>query len=376
VTDAYGHAMVKHHTHGIFDGWSTLTFSSYEAGKEAWMGDTIDIYHGDEECKQEILSQMGRGCIATGGRIRMTFTPENGQTDVLMKIKKEWSLHQASFADIAGEDCSYTFDDGEVMTLAPVRTLGGKLGHINKKTVENLSKDNMPWMMKTRMLGLPMIGEGRVFAFMDSQIKVEPFAIPHTFLRIDALDFGGLASTAHPTAFVRLAIDPATDIIYVYDGFRVKGEHISSIAGMIKMKQHGQSVPVIWPHDGNKTLGQGAATKVQYIEAGVNMFYNIHDPKRSHFTNPPEEGQAEGSGGIQVMPGLTEMSTRFHSGTLKVFSTVQPFWDEFGSYHMLNGKVVDSKEDFISATRYGVMSKRHAVNPFERVHIPKVRRCI
>ena len=355
VTDAIGHVMVRHHTMGIFDGWSQLTFSSYESGKEAWMGDTIDIYHGDEEPKMEILGQMGRGCIATKGKIRLTYTPENGETDVLQKVKNEWSHHSATFADVAGGDCSYTFEDGETLTLKTVHTLKGKEGHISKATIENLAKDNPPWMMKTRMMGLPMIGEGLVFSYMESVFKIEPIDFPDHFLFIDAIDFGGLASTSHPTAFVRLCIDPANDVIYVYDGFRVIGKEIPEIAALINMKPNSDIIPVIWPHDGNKTLGQGGTTKEQYLSAGVNM-------ADMHFTNPPEENKVEGSGGIQIMPGITEMSSRFNDGRLKVFSTVLDFFEEYRKYHMKDGKIVDRNDDFLAACRYGVMGRRHAVS--------------
>ena len=359
VTDAYGHVMVKHHTNGVFDGWSTLSFSSYESGKEAWMGDTIDIYHGDEECKMPILSQMGRGCIATGGRIRMTFTPENGETDVLMKVRKDWSHHEATFADVAGEDCSYTFDDGETLTLAPIKTLNGKTGHVTNKVILNLEKDNPPWMMKTRMMGLPMVGEGLVFTYMENHFKMEQIPIPDHWLRIDAIDFGGLASTAHPTAFVRLAYDEENDVMYIYDGFRVTGQEIKYVAADIKEYVYSDIVPVIWPHDGNKTLGQGGPTAEQYKHFGVNMFDKLG--KKSHFTNPPEYGKEDGDGGNQVMPGITEMSTRFGDGRLKVFSTVLDFFEEYRKYHMIDGKIVDRHDDFIAAVRYAVMSVRHAV---------------
>lgn len=358
VTDAYSHVLVKHHTDGVFDGYSQLTFSSYAAGKEAWMGDTVDIYHGDEECKMEILSQMGRGCIATKGRIRMTFTPENGDTDVLQKVEKEWSCHHATFADVAGEDCSYEFEDGEVLTLKTVYTLQGRPGHITSKTIENLAKDNLPWMMKTRMMGLPMIGEGLVFAMPESLFKTDPMEFPSHFKFIDAIDFGGLASTAHPTAFVRMAIDPVNDVFYIYDGFRVIGKQIPEVAALITMKTNSSKIPVIWPHDGNKTLGQGGPTKDQYAAAGVNMFNKY---KESHFTNPPEPNKIEGSGGNLILPGITEMSARMNDGRLKVISTVTDFFEEYRKYHMKDGKIVDRNDDFMAASRYAVQSSRHAV---------------
>lgn len=365
VTDAYSHAMVKHHTNGKFDGWSICSFSSYESGKEAWMGDTVDIYHGDEECPMEILSQMGRGCIARqDSRIRMTFTPEKGETDVLMKVKNEWSVHLANFSDVAGEDLEWTFDDGEILVLKAVRTLKGRLGHITKKTIESLAKITLPYVMKTRMLGLPAIGEGRVFAFMEEAITYDesqfPDGFPEYFEFIDSIDFGGFSTTAHPTAYCRLAYDPKKDIMYIYDGFKITGKEIPEVATMMRMKPNANIVPVIFPHDGNKAIGQGVTTANQYRSAGANM-------AQTHFTNPPEDHKIEGSGGIQIMAGITEMSARFNDGRLKIVRGLVPFFEEYGSYHLKDGKIVDRKDDFMSSLRLCVMSVRHAVTLIKKV---------
>jgi hypothetical protein len=149
----------------------------------------------------------------------------------------------------------------------------------------------------------------------------------------------------------------------VYDGFRITGQEIKYIAADIqdmKTKSNSLHVPVIWPHDGNKTLGQGGATKEQYADFGVNMFNG--NGGKSHFTNPPGDGQKEGEGGIQILPGITEMGTRFKDGRLKVFSTVTDFFIEYRKYHMKDGKIVDRHDDFMAASRYAVMSKRHAVS--------------
>jgi len=360
VSDAFLHVMVKHHTDGVEDGWSKVTFSSYESGAMSWMGSSIDIYHGDEEPPLDILAQMGRGCIATAGRIRLTFTPEKGESDVLKKVRRDWSMHSATFADVAGEGCEYTFTDGERLELKPVRTRNGNLGHINKKTIDNLEKDNPPWMLKTRMLGLPMIGEGLVFGFMESEISCDPFEFPDYFKFIDAIDFGGLSTTAHPTAFVRLAYDPQKDVAYIYDGFKIVGAEIPTIAANIIMQKNSDTIPVIWPHDGNKVTGQGETTKDQYLSAGVNMY--MGNGENSHFTNPPGAYKREGLGGIQIMPGITEMSTRMSTRRLKVFADVPEFFEEYRKYHMKKGKIVDVDDDFMSAARYALMSIRHAVS--------------
>lgn len=132
------------------------------------------------------------------------------------------------------------------------------------------------------------------------------------------------------------------------------------------MKDYADIVPVIWPHDGHKITnasnGQGAKIADQYTDAGVNMYYNGDNPSKSHFTNPPAEGQLEGTGGYAIMPGITDISARMEDGRFKVFSTVNDFFEEVRVYHMKDGKVVDRNDDFISAVRYGVMSTRHAVD--------------
>ena len=344
-----------------------MTFASYESGKEAWMGDTIDVYHLDEESPLDILGQAGRGCIASKGFIRLTWTPENGRTEVVRKVEEEWSLHKATLADAAGEKFSYTFEDGEVIHFNPVKTLGGKTGHIDKETLEFMEKDNPGYLMKMRVKGLPVAGSGLVFHHSESHIKIDPIPIPDHWKYIDALDFGGSASTSHPTAFGRFVLDELTDTIYLYDGFRVKGKEIPEIAAMIVSKPNSDKIPVIWPHDGNKTLGQGGTTKEQYACCGVNMFYNDDNPDKSHFTNPPEAEKKEGTGGIQILPGITELSARMKDGRFKVFAEVHDFFEEYRDYHWKDGKIVDENDDFMSVTRYGVQSKRHFVT-LEKKH--------
>lgn len=354
VSDAFLHAKIRHYTDGKFDGWSTVSFQSYESGKAAWMGDTIDIFHLDEEPPMDILEQAGRGCIASGGRIRCTYTPENGQTEVVRKIKKEWSLHKAGWPDVAGEDFSVNVE-GEPIEFNTVYTLNGNKGHLTEEKVLNAAKNFAPYQLKMRMRGIPVLGSGLVFAYSEEQIKCKQMSFPAHFLFLDAMDFGGLSSTAHPTAFVRMAYDPDNDVIYIYDGFRMTGKEIPEVASHIIMKTNSDVIPVAYPHDGNRITGQGESTRDQYENAGVNMC-------EVHVTNPPAEYQEEGKGGIQIMPGITDISARMADGRFLVMDTVHDFWEEFRSYHMKDGKIVDVDDDFMSATRYAVMFKREAVS--------------
>jgi len=364
VPDAFYNVRIKHHTDGKFDGWSKIVFLAYEMGKATWMGHKADITHLDEEPPEDILEQASRSSIATGGRIRITWTPENGMTKVVRMVQDTWSMHTAEWKDVAGEDFDIIVE-GETFSFETVYTLKGRKGHLTQEKVLSAQRNILPYQMKMRMQGIPVLGSGMVFAYPEEQFKCKPMDFPDHFLFLDALDFGGLSSTAHPTAYVRLAYDPKTDVIYIYDGFRMKGKEIPEISIRIMMKPNADAIPCVWPHDGNKITGQGSSTKDQYLEAGVNMYMGNGD--LSHATNPPSEDQIEGKGGIQIMPGITDISTRINDGRFFVMNTVNDFFEEYRGYHMKDGKIIDVDDDFMSATRYACMMKRHAVSLIENV---------
>ena len=371
VTDAYIHAKVKHHSHSkfisgvkrdqkryrIFDGWSTLTFASYESGKMAWMGDTIDIYHLDEEPPMDILGQAGRGCIASGGSIKLTWTPENGITEVVTKVENEWSMHTAEWKDAAGEDFDFEID-GEVIHFTTVHRLDGRPGHITKRTLEQSQKDFPDYQMKMRMKGVPVLGSGLVFEYPEESIICQPLdgGIPTSWPRIAAVDFGGISKSSHPSAVAYAAWDKDSDTVYIYDCFRLYSAEIADVAA--RMNSRPAWIPVIWPHDGNKEVPGGSTVAKEYQSYGVNMFH-------THFTNPPDENKGEGTGGIKLEPGIVAMQNRFRDGRIKVYSTLPEWFEEYRQYHLKDGKVVDYKDDLMATTRMVVQSLRHAITEQE-----------
>jgi hypothetical protein len=130
---------------------------------------------------------------------------------------------------------------------------------------------------------------------------------------------------------------------------------------------------MIWPHDGMSIADKqtGKAMREIYEDEHVNMHH-------TWFTNPPADGEKEGSGGNSVEAGLLNMLLRMETGRLKVFSTCTEFFREKGIYHrkMINGqsKVVTLQDDVISCVRYLVQSLRHSTT--EVIYIPEVRRRI
>ena len=55
-----------------------------------------------------------------------------------------------------------------------------------------------------------------------------------------------------------------------------------------------------------------------------------------------------------------DMLNRMQSGRFKVFKHLNDWWEEFSLYHRKDGKVVKEGDDLMAATRYAIMSLRHA----------------
>jgi hypothetical protein len=77
-------------------------------------------------------------------------------------------------------------------------------------------------------------------------------------------------------------------------------------------------------------------------------------------TNPPQAGQEEGEGGNSREAAILSMYERFETGRIKVFRTCKNFLEERRTYHRKDGKIVDIRDDVISAVRYAHMMLRHA----------------
>ncbi|TPM89852.1 terminase [Mesorhizobium sp. B2-1-3A] len=194
---------------------------------------------------------------------------------------------------------------------------------------------------EARAKGIPVLGSGRIFPVAEESIKVAPFRLPPYWPRLGALDFGW----DHPSAAVELAWDTEADVVYVTKCHRAS--HQSPAMQSITLKPWGAWLPWAWPRDGRReTLeGAGIALANQYREHGLNMM-GTH----AQFSD----------GSVSVEAGIMEMLDRTQSGRLKVFDTLNDWFDEFRLYHRKDGVVVKLRDDVMSATRYGVMMLRKA----------------
>lgn len=308
--------------------YATVQFWSYSQGQHAIMGDSVDWFHIDEEPRDnaifpQVLTRTATGDGGRGGRGILTFTPENGRTELVIQFmdKPEPGMYMQTA----------TWDD------AP---------HLTKETKATLLGLYPAWQRDMRTKGIPLMGAGLIFDFSDDDIKCAPFACPDHFFIINGMDFGW----DHPQAHVQLWEDREADIIYVAHAW--KKSHTVPSTAWASVKFWAKDIPTAWPADGlNSEKSSGEQQKSGYLDAGWRML--------------PEHATWQG-GGVGVEIGIMELYERATTGRLKVFSHLGDWFEEKMSYHRdESGRIVKVKDDLLSATRYAYMMRRYAVQRYQ-----------
>lgn len=306
-----------------------IQFWSYSQGQHALMGDAVDWFHIDEEPRDpdifpQVLVRTATGDNGQGGRGILTFTPENGRTDLVIQFMDNPSAAQVCMQK--------GWDD------AP---------HLNEKVKADLLASFPAHQREMRTKGVPMLGHGRIYDLSEESVTCEPFPIPPHFHVIDGMDFGW----DHPQAQVQLAWDKDGDVFYVTKAW--KKSHMQPAQAWGAVKTWAEGVPTAWPADGLQSeKSSGIQQKKYYQDAGFSLC-------SAHATWP------DGSNGVEA--GLFEIRDLMEQGRFKVFAGLRDWFDEFLQYHRdENGKIVKSRDDVLDATRYAYMMRRFAV-PIGRI---------
>ena len=324
---------VRHSTGGI----STVQFWSYSQGQHALMGDSVDWFHIDEEPKDQtiypqVITRTANGDLGEGGRGILTFTPENGRTELVCK-----------FMDSPGSGQCF------------IRKGWDDAPHLNELTKQKLLESYPEHQKDMRTKGLPMLGHGRIYDLAESFITCDPFEIPDHWLLINGMDFGW----DHPQAHIQLAIDLDNDIVYLTHAWKCSKVSANDAWGSVKSWADG--VPTAWPHDGlqhEKGRDDSRQQKDHYEEAGFLML---------------EEHATWDDTSNSVEQGIYELRLRMQSGRFKVFRGQRDFFDEFLQYHRDDkGKLVKIKDDCLDAVRYAYMMRRFAI-PKGEVNTPALK---
>jgi Terminase RNaseH-like domain/Terminase large subunit, T4likevirus-type, N-terminal len=219
------------------------------------------------------------------------------------------------------------------------------VGHYSDEEKKTIEASYPPHEREARLKGIPVLGSGRVFPVPEETLAIDHREFPAHWPRIGGLDFG----FSHPMAAVELVHDRDTDTIYVSRTHRVR--EATPITHAAALRGWGKELRWAWPRDGNReTLeGAGIALAAQYKAQGLNMLHEY-----AHYV----EGTGQKS--VSVEAGLMDMLTRMESGRFKVFREHNDWFEEFRLYHRRDGKVFKENDDLMAATRYAVMSLRHA----------------
>ena len=318
VADAVDTVRIKHKGGGI----STLSFKSYEKGREKWQGETLHYVAFDEEPPLDIYTEGLTRTNATDGIVWCTFTPLLGMSDVVKRF----------------------LIDKTPNTAVVKATINDAL-HYSEEKRWAIIASYPEHEREARANGVPILGSGRVYPVAESTLKVAPFAIPDHWPRIAGIDFGW----DHPTAVVWLAWDRDTGNVYVTDVYKLK--EATPVVHAAAIKGRGSWIPVAWPHDGlNTEKGTGEQLAQQYKDQGVAML-----PARATFED----------GGNSVEAGITGMLMAMQRQQLRVFSHLEDWFSEFRLYHRKDGKIVKTDDDAMDATRYAMMMLRHAKSKAE-----------
>ncbi|MCR4346501.1 MAG: terminase large subunit [Sulfuricaulis sp.] len=317
IADAVDTVLVRHSSGGV----SQLSFKSQEKGREKLQGETLDVVAWDEEPDLDVYSESMARVAATGGMVYLTATPLKGMTAVIQRFISEPSPDRA-YVQMSLEES----------------------GHFTPEERQRISDGYPEHEREARTKGVPMLGSGRVFQISESVIKVDPMEIPSHWARIAGIDLG----FDHPSAAAFLAHDRDTDTIYLYDAWKARGIPGASI--MVTMasaiRARGETIPVAWPHDAaRQDPTSGVSFAKLFKNEGLNML---------------EEHATFEAGGYSTEAGVQLMANRFHNGTLRVFSHLEPFFEEFRVYHRKDGLIVKENDDLLSALRIGLMMIRHA----------------
>lgn len=212
--------------------------------------------------------------------------------------------------------------------------------HYTAEQRQTIINSYPPHEREARVMGVPMLGSGRIFPIADEAISVPAIAIPDHWTQIIGIDFGW----DHPTAAANLAWDRDADCVYVINAYRVR--EATPVIHAASVKAWGDWIPVAWPHDGLQHDKQSGETLAEaYRIQGLNML-----PERAQFE--------DGKSGVEA--GLMEMLQRMQTNRLKVFSQLTDWFEEFRLYHRKDGKIVKEMDDLMSATRYAIMELRNA----------------
>lgn len=315
VADAIETVYVKHKSGGT----SRLDFKSYEQGREAFQGTKRQVIWLDEEPRDYgIYSE----CLTRTmdkyepGMIYCTFTPLFGLSDVVLSFMPEGRMPEGG----VHPDNPHKFVSQVSWEEVP---------HLNEEQKGEILASYSKHEREARSKGIPSLGAGAIYPFLEDDFVVEPFKIPVWWPRVYGLDVGW-----NKTAAIWLAQDPDTNIIYVYSEHYMSESPPALNASAIK--QRGEwMIGVIDPASRGKSQIDGRTLFDLYEQEGLDL----------ELANNAVEA------------GILKVYQAFEVGQIKIFSSCVNTLNEIRIYRRNeNGEIIKKKDHLMDALRYAMVS--------------------
>lgn len=302
IPNAVESILVRHASGGI----STVNLKSYEQGRKKFEGTSKDIVWFDEEPPIDIYTEGLLRTMDCDGIVMCTFTPLEGMSDVVLMYMPGGQIPK----DGASPRFVVFADWNDVP-------------HLTEKAKKELYDALPPHERDARSKGIPSLGSGAIYPVEEAQIAVNDFIIPAHWPRAFAMDVGWQC-----TAAIWGAIDRESGTAYLYSCY--KAGHLEPPIHASAIKTRGAWIP-----------GVGDAAAVSQMD-GEKML-TIYRNEGLNLELPDKSVEA----------GIYDVWTGLSNGSIKVFKSLTPWFDEFRIYRRdVNGKIVKENDHLQDCTRY------------------------
>ncbi len=304
---------------------SSIGFKSY--GKDqgtatSWMGTRKHVILLDEEPDfvtygEAMMRLMSTVPTEPSGIMLITFTPLKGYTEVVKNFLESDDpglYHQF----ISWDECP----------------------HLSPAAITEMSRKFLPSQLKARSQGIPVLGEGAIYPIDIDEVSVSPFPIPDYWPRCYGMDVG-------KTAVIWLAQNPDNGVVTAYDEYF--SLEYNPVVHADAIKRRGPIPGVIDPSSLQSNQMDGQKLFEIYRSKGLDIAW-------------------EKTG---VESGIQTVWEMLNSGTLKFFTTLDKFRQEFQRYHRIISetktgqisKIVKKDDHLLDSCRYAVVSGLKRAKP-------------
>lgn len=325
VADSVDTVFVNHVSGGV----STIQLYSCQMDVGVLMGQNLDLVDFDEEPTAEWMSQARMRIVSNNGSLLLTFTPEDGYTDVVNKL--------------------FEMDEEHIERI--IITAHDAKAYYPAEELKRLEQELPEWEKEFRLYGRPSMGEkGRVFRYPRDSYEIDPIDPEPTWRRVAGLDVG----FGHATTAIDLYIDDSTPMatFYALQEYFSK-EELPDIHSA-KLRAWGDVDFYIDPSSKRRAPTDGNNLYKMYEDRGLNLVPANND----------------------VDASIIFINQLLANRQLYVSKDCPNLLEQMGLYRRVvdkktNRAIIHKKnQDCIDALRYAIMAHEYARVPYRRAPKP------